>query len=60
MATGQHDGGQDGEYDGTDFLGISKIFVMRDAIFFGTISFVSVIPDDGLNLQHVHAHITSH
>ena len=31
--------GEDGEYNGTDFVETTKIFVMLDACFFPTVSF---------------------
>ncbi len=30
---------EDGEYTGTDFMEIFKIFPTKDALFFGTLSF---------------------
>ena len=34
-----HDGGEDDEYNGVGFVGVCRILVMEDAIFFGSISY---------------------
>ncbi len=39
MEFGSLDGGEDSEYNGAGFMGISTIFAMHDAFFFGILLF---------------------
>ena len=39
MQFGSHDGGEDDEYNGVGFVGISHFFAVQDAYFFRIISF---------------------